>query len=109
MTGANTYQVLAEPGHMYVCLLCLYVVLSCVGRGLCDGLITRPTESYHVSFALRNLRCEAVKVLTMTPEPLMMMMMMMMIMSHETGSLDIKPFPCYIEISGLEKLGFLVS
>jgi hypothetical protein len=29
---------------MDVCLLCLYeyVVLSCVGRGLCDGLITRP-------------------------------------------------------------------
>jgi hypothetical protein len=30
-------------------LLCLYVVLSCVGRGLCDGLITRPEESYRVS------------------------------------------------------------
>jgi hypothetical protein len=29
--------------------LCLYVVLSCVGRGLCDELITRPKESYHVS------------------------------------------------------------
>jgi hypothetical protein len=27
---------------------CLYVVLSCVGRGLCDGLITRPEESYRV-------------------------------------------------------------
>jgi hypothetical protein len=26
---------------MDVCLLCLYVVLSYVGRGLCDGLITR--------------------------------------------------------------------
>jgi hypothetical protein len=25
------------------------VVLSCVGRGLCDGLITRPGESYLVS------------------------------------------------------------
>jgi hypothetical protein len=25
------------------------VVLSCVGRGLCDGLITRPEESYRVS------------------------------------------------------------
>jgi hypothetical protein len=36
------------PG-IYVCLLCLYVVLSCVGRGLCDGLITRPEESYRVS------------------------------------------------------------
>jgi hypothetical protein len=23
-----------------ICLLCLYVVLSCAGRGLCDGLIT---------------------------------------------------------------------
>jgi hypothetical protein len=34
---------------MDVCLLCLYVVLSCVGRGLCYGLITRPEESYHVS------------------------------------------------------------
>jgi hypothetical protein len=29
--------------------LYLYVMLSCVGRGLCDGLITRPGESYRVS------------------------------------------------------------
>jgi hypothetical protein len=28
---------------------CLSVVLFCVGRGLCDGLITRPEESYRVS------------------------------------------------------------
>jgi hypothetical protein len=34
---------------MDVYFLCLYVVLSCVGRGLCDGLITRPEESYRVS------------------------------------------------------------
>jgi hypothetical protein len=34
---------------MDVCLLCLYVVLSSVGRGLCDGLITRPEQSYRVS------------------------------------------------------------
>jgi hypothetical protein len=34
---------------MDVCLLCLYVVLSCVGRGLWDGLITRPEESYRMS------------------------------------------------------------
>jgi hypothetical protein len=33
---------------MDVCLLCLYVVLSCVGRGLCDGLVTRPEESYRM-------------------------------------------------------------
>jgi hypothetical protein len=34
---------------MDVYLLCLYVVLSCAGRGLCDWLITRPEESYRVS------------------------------------------------------------
>jgi hypothetical protein len=34
---------------MDVCLLCLYFALSCVGRGLCSGLITRPEESYCVS------------------------------------------------------------
>jgi hypothetical protein len=34
---------------MDVCLLCFYVVLSCAGRGLCDGMITRPEESYRVS------------------------------------------------------------
>jgi hypothetical protein len=33
---------------MDVCLLCLYVVLSCVGTGLCDGPITRLEESYRV-------------------------------------------------------------
>jgi hypothetical protein len=31
---------------MDVCLLCYYVVLSSVGRVLCDDLITRPEESY---------------------------------------------------------------
>jgi hypothetical protein len=41
-------------GIMDVCLLCLYVVLSCVGRRLCDGLITRPEESYRVS----NCMCD---------------------------------------------------
>jgi hypothetical protein len=34
---------------MDVCLLCLYVVLSCVGRGLCDELITCPEKSCRVS------------------------------------------------------------
>jgi hypothetical protein len=28
---------------------CVYVVLSCVGRVPCDGLITRPEKSYRVS------------------------------------------------------------
>jgi hypothetical protein len=36
-------------GEMDVCLLCLCVVLSCVGTGLCFGLITSPEESYRVS------------------------------------------------------------
>jgi hypothetical protein len=27
----------------------MFVVLSCVGRGLCDGLVTRPEESYRAS------------------------------------------------------------
>jgi hypothetical protein len=35
------------------CLLCLYVVLSCVGKGLCDGLITLLKESYRVSNCVR--------------------------------------------------------
>jgi hypothetical protein len=34
---------------MEVSLLCLYVVLSCVDRGLCDWLTTHPEESYRVS------------------------------------------------------------
>jgi hypothetical protein len=32
-----------------VCLLCLYVTLSNVSRGLFDRLINRPKESYRVS------------------------------------------------------------
>jgi hypothetical protein len=43
---------------MDVCLLCLYVVLSCVGRGLCDGLITRPEESYCVSNCVWSQKSE---------------------------------------------------
>jgi hypothetical protein len=52
------------PG-IVVCLLCLYVVF-CVGRGLCDGLITRPEESYRVikepqrRWPRRNLGCRAI-------------------------------------------------
>jgi hypothetical protein len=41
--GSNSYE------SMGVCLLCVYVVLSCAGRGLCYGLITRPEEPYRVS------------------------------------------------------------
>jgi hypothetical protein len=43
--------------------LCLYVVLSCAGRGLCDGLITRPEESYRVSVCVwwGNLNTEKDK------------------------------------------------
>jgi hypothetical protein len=43
ITGSNPAR------GMDICLLCLYLVLSCVGRGLCDGMITRPEESYRVS------------------------------------------------------------
>jgi hypothetical protein len=34
--------ILACPGG-------LYIVLACVGRGLCDGLITRGKKAYRVS------------------------------------------------------------
>jgi hypothetical protein len=52
LTETNTSRLatVSNPSWgMDVCLLCLYVVLSCVGKGLCDGLITRPEESYRVS------------------------------------------------------------
>jgi hypothetical protein len=38
----------SRSGHGSL-FLCLYVVLSCVGRGLCNKLITRPKEFYRVS------------------------------------------------------------
>jgi hypothetical protein len=45
---------------MDVCLLCLglYIVLSCLGRCLCDGLITRPEESCRVSCMCDNRNLE---------------------------------------------------
>jgi hypothetical protein len=46
---------------MDVCLLCVYVVLSCcVGIGLCDGLVTRPEESYRICqlYVIKNLSSE---------------------------------------------------
>jgi hypothetical protein len=48
---------------MDVCPLCLYVVLSCVGTGLFDGLITRPELSYreYNCVWLRNLNKEEIK------------------------------------------------
>jgi hypothetical protein len=54
--------------------LCFCVLLSCVGRGLCDGLITRPKESYQVSLQDYETRCDATKVLTRTVELLTMIM-----------------------------------
>jgi hypothetical protein len=50
LSNETTFTDSSDPAEgMDVCLLCLCVVLSCVGRGLCDGLITRPEESYRVS------------------------------------------------------------
>jgi hypothetical protein len=64
-TSAATCLGSVPAEGMDVCLLCLYVVLSCVGRGLCDGLITRPEKSYRVSnctrMCLRNLNTEEDK------------------------------------------------
>jgi hypothetical protein len=37
-----------ESHSRHACL-CFCFVISCVGRGLCDGLITRPKEFYRVS------------------------------------------------------------
>jgi hypothetical protein len=34
------------PLRAWMLVSCLYAVLFCVGRGLCDGLVTRPEESY---------------------------------------------------------------
>jgi hypothetical protein len=48
IAGSNPAQ------GMDICLLCLCVAQSCVGRGLYDGLITRPEEYYHVS----NCMCD---------------------------------------------------
>jgi hypothetical protein len=50
-----------------------YAYMLCCPVQVCDGLITRPKESYRVLIRLRNLRCEAAKVLTRPVEPLMMM------------------------------------
>jgi hypothetical protein len=46
-------------------ILCVYVVLSCVGRGLYAGLITRPEESYRVS----NVMCVIKKPQKRRPRP----------------------------------------
>jgi hypothetical protein len=43
ITGSNSDR------GVDVCLLCLYAVLFCLGRVLCDGLITHQEESYRVS------------------------------------------------------------
>jgi hypothetical protein len=56
-----TKQIPLPPAEgMNVYLLSLYVVLCCVGRGLCDGLITRSEESFRASnyVRLRNLSTE---------------------------------------------------
>jgi hypothetical protein len=37
------------PLRAWIFVSCVCLVLSCVVRGLCHGLITRPKESYRVS------------------------------------------------------------
>jgi hypothetical protein len=44
-----TRQYIPEDNSEHLSVVFFYVVLSCAGRGLCDGLITRPEESYRVS------------------------------------------------------------
>jgi hypothetical protein len=45
-----------------VCLLYFYVVFSCVVRGLCDGLISRPEDStVHLVVLLINFSTEEDK------------------------------------------------
>jgi hypothetical protein len=39
------------PFRAWMFVSCVYM-LSCVGRGLCGGLITRPEESYRVSICV---------------------------------------------------------
>jgi hypothetical protein len=48
--GRGYWNRVFESRSRHECFsLCFCVVLPCVGRGLCDGLITRPKESYRVS------------------------------------------------------------
>jgi hypothetical protein len=44
---------------MDVCLLCFYVVLSCVDIGLCNVLIAFPEESYRVCVIKKPVKEEA--------------------------------------------------
>jgi hypothetical protein len=44
----------SSSGHGW---LCVNVVLSCVGRGLCDDLIARLKGSYHVCNKIRGSHC----------------------------------------------------
>jgi hypothetical protein len=54
----------------------VYVVLSCVGRVLCDWLIARPKESYQVSKIYYKASRVRRQRSTRTVDPLMLMMMM---------------------------------
>jgi hypothetical protein len=69
------------PLKAWMFVLCFCVVLCCpvqVEAFATGSLLVKrsPTECLN---RLRNLRCEAAKVLTRTVEPLMMMMMMMIL------------------------------
>jgi hypothetical protein len=55
-------RVRTAPGA-WMFVSCLYVVLSCVGRGLCDELTTRPKESYQLSKKDSETQKEAASVL----------------------------------------------
>jgi hypothetical protein len=50
--GDRGFETSSRQGCLSLCFcvcVCFWVVLSRVGWGPCDGLITRPKESYHVS------------------------------------------------------------
>jgi hypothetical protein len=47
-------QVRILLGGAWILSLCLYILLSCVGRDLCDELIPRPREFYPVSNKIQS-------------------------------------------------------
>jgi hypothetical protein len=69
LCGRRSWVQIPLKTWMLVLIFC--VVSSCVGRGLCKGLISRPKESYQVSNKIKKTPvCEAAKVLSRTVEPL---------------------------------------
>jgi hypothetical protein len=80
---------------MDVCLLCLYLVLFFVGRGLCDEVTPRPEESTQCLMRFRNPKTASENVDRFS-NPKKIRIVRLKFLMHFENALQILKLVCYV-------------